>query len=296
MTRCHPHRQYRRAGYSHRSYRRAAGQSGRSSAYRSFRPGRVLLIALLGAFILDGWEAAFMALAIGFPLLMTVLVITGVVTVVRLSHAARRRWYWGPPFVVPASPPVPAPRRVTDARADWRAARQRFAALRAEYAAYECDPLAVLQRPALADVTVPATARFVDAFAEAQALDTDELPPAKHMDSYRWAVDRACRAWQAAKDAAERIRLSGLSPEERASVQRVIKLLTVAKDSGNDAERLTAYAKARAELARLERSGRIHLPRPAMASLDASARAGLPASPSFTTSPAAAVSPDHLQR
>jgi len=59
-------------------------------------------------------------------------------------------------------------------------------------------------------------------------------------------------------------------------VQRVIKLLTVAKESGNDAERLTAYAKARTELARLERAGRIHLPKAAMAALSASARTGLP--------------------
>jgi hypothetical protein len=89
-------------------------------------------------------------------------------------------------------------------------------------------------------------------------------------------VERAWQAWRAASDAAERIRLAGLSAEERASVQRVIKLLTVAKDSGHDAERVAAYAKARAELAKLERAGRIHLPRPAMAALDASSRAGLP--------------------
>ena len=58
----------------------------------------------------------------------------------------------------------------------WPAARQRFDALRSEYARYECDPLLVLRLPALADVRVPSTARFVEAFAEAQALDTDAEP------------------------------------------------------------------------------------------------------------------------
>ncbi len=170
----------------------------------------------------------------------------------------------GAPTVVPAAP-------------DWHAERRRFADLRAEYGALECDPLAVLRIPALTDVRVAATARFVDAFAEAQALDTDREPPAAHATSYAAAVDRACRAWQAAKDSAERIRLAGLTPAERASVQRVIKLLTMARDSGHDAERLSAYAKARAELARLEAAGTIHLPRTALAAVDGVARGRLPA-------------------
>ena len=59
---------------------------------------------------------------------------------------------------------------------DWSRARERFHRVRAEYAAYECDPILVLRLPALADVSVASTARFVDAFAEAQALETDALP------------------------------------------------------------------------------------------------------------------------
>jgi hypothetical protein len=243
--------------------------------YRSFHPARILLLALLAVLLVGGWEALAMTLFLGFPLLMMAL--AGAVTVT-LVHRGRWMWrrYWvAPETAYPA--PIPPPRPAPDWRAEWRSARRRFEALRAEYASYECDPLAVLRLPALADVTVPSTARFVDAFAEAQALDTDQPPPTEHARAYRWSVDRAWQAWRAATDAAERIRLSGLSPEERASVQRVIKLLTVAKDSGNDAERLAAYAKARAELAKLERAGRITLPKPATAALDAAARPGLPA-------------------
>jgi hypothetical protein len=268
MTRCRSRRQLHRSAYHHRSP----------------HPGRVLLIALIGLLILGGATSVVVFVAIALPVLLLALFGAGLIKVHRAARRARRRRSgYATARTLRAPEEVPTPRAAPDWRAEWRAARRRFATLRGEYAAYECDPLAVLELPALADVTVPATERFVDAFAEAQALDTDELPPAEHAASFRRAVDRACRSWQAARDAAERIRLAGLSPEERASVRRVIKLLTVAKDSGNDAERLAAYAKARAELAKLERAGHIHLPRQAVASLEASARAGLPTG--FQTSP-----------
>ncbi|MGH3567448.1 MAG: hypothetical protein ACRDRH_15720 [Pseudonocardia sp.] len=171
----------------------------------------------------------------------------------------------------PSRPALPRPDVV------WARARSRFAALRGEYAAYECDPMNVLRLPALADVSVPSTARFVEAFAEAQALDSDILPPPAHVTAFVAAVERAGRAWQAARDAAERIRLSGLSPAERSTVERVIKLLTTAHDSDSDAERLTAYSRARAELHKLDRAGVLHLPHPAQSVLDNASRGQLPA-------------------
>lgn len=158
----------------------------------------------------------------------------------------------------------------------WAQARARFAALRSEYAAYECDALAVLRLPALADVTVPSTARFVEAFAEAQALDADGPVPPQHRDRYLAAVENAWRCWQAAREAAERIRLSHLPEHERSTVERVVRLLTTARDSDNDAERHVAYGKARTELARLERTSSIRLPQPAQTALDNAYRGQLP--------------------
>jgi hypothetical protein len=137
----------------------------------------------------------------------------------------------------------------------------------------------VLRLPALTDVTVPSTGRFVDAFAEAQALDADTEPPAAHRARFATAVEQAWRAWHAARDAAERIRLAGIPAPERATVQRAIKLLTVARDSDHDAERIAAYAKARAELAKLDRSGTLRLPPVAAAALEAAARSRLPPAP-----------------
>jgi hypothetical protein len=124
---------------------------------------------------------------------------------------------------------------------------------------------------------VPSTARFIDAFAEAQALETDAFPPEGHAKAFVDAVERAERGWQAAQDAAERIRLSNLTPDERGAVERVIKLLTTARDSDNDAERLAAYARARSELTKLDRAGVIHMPRSARATLEVAGRGQLPA-------------------
>lgn len=230
-----------------------------------------LLSVLLFAAVLTG--AGVLAVTLFAVVALTQGLALGVGTIVVVHHLRRRYRQ-----AIYRQQPVAAPSRVARAEPapDWRATRARFARLRSEYGQFECDPLAVLRLPALTDVTVPSTGRFVDAFAEAQALDTDTEPPAEHRASYATAVDRACRAWQAARDAAERIRLAGIPEHERATVQRAIKLLTMARDSDHDAERIAAYAKARAELAKLERSGTVRLPPVAAAALDAAARSQLP--------------------
>jgi hypothetical protein len=187
-------------------------------------------------------------------------------------------------LVLPGSRPPPAPIApgVADAgpRPDelWLQARDRFHQVRAEYVAFECDPMRVLHLPALADVSVASTARFVDAFAEAQGLETDAYPGDEHAAQFGTAVERTARTWEAAQDAAARIRLTGLAPEERATVERILKLLSTARDSDSEPERLAAYSRARSELAKLDRAGVIHVPMPAKAALDVAARGQLPGS------------------
>ena len=87
-------------------------------------------------------------------------------------------------------------------RGPWRAAVARHRDVAVAYAAYECDPLAVLRRPALADVRVPATARFVDAFAEAGGLLTDRYPGRERAAAFLRSVERAEGAWTTAVDVA----------------------------------------------------------------------------------------------
>jgi len=243
---------------------------------RRLHPAAIALVVLLVGMTIAGGVAVTALTLVVFMFMLSALagpalLVGGTAVLLTRRHRRRRAMAAGtaPLPRRPAAPPRP--------EAVWEKARDRFAALKAEYAAFECDPMEVLRRPALADVSVPSTARFVDAFAEAQALETDAYPPAEHAASFVSAVDRAERAWRAAVDAAERIRLSGLDPAERATVERVIKLLTTARDSDSEPERAAAYARARAELGKLDRAGVIHLPRGAAAALDKAARGALPA-------------------
>ncbi|GAA4551856.1 hypothetical protein [Pseudonocardia xishanensis] len=256
-----------------RRVRRAAGRRHPGhprSPHHGYRPGVavpspwialpliVLLIGLLGS---AAAATAFMAVSFSPLFLLAVIAITA-------HRSGRRRVIAPPPAPVAAPPPPPA----------WNAARERFDRLREEYTAYECDAMAVLRLPALADVSVPSTGRFVEAFAEAQALDTDTRPADRaHAQAFVAAVDRAVRAWEAARDAAERIRHSTLTQPERTAVERAIKLLTTARDSDNDAERHAAYALARSELAKLEKAGVVHLPRQATIALENDGRGHLSA-------------------
>lgn len=154
----------------------------------------------------------------------------------------------------------------------WTRARQRLDTVSAEYAAYECDPQEVLRLPALADVGVPSTATFVDAYANAQALRTDAPPPARDATEFIAAVNSAVRAWRAARETAARTELGTLSPRERATIVRIGELLTTARDSDSEPERRAAYVRARAELATLTAAGTIRMPERAQAALDAAAR------------------------
>lgn len=263
---------------------------------RSLPPAGALLVLLMVLLITFG-TAALVTLSVGvavfgtlFSPIVPVLIGLALIHVVSGSQHRRRRRQvrrasahplaghpmqprMAPPRPMPPRP-MPPPERPEHV---WARFRNRFHALRGIYAAHECDTLAVLRLPALSDVSVPSTARFVDAFAEAQALETDHFPPPPHAIAFQHAVDKAERAWQAAHDAAERIRLSALTPEERRTIERVVKLLTTAQDSDSDPERHAAYALARAELDKLDRAGVIHVPRPAKAALDSAARGSLPA-------------------
>jgi hypothetical protein len=148
-------------------------------------------------------------------------------------------------------------------RARWDAAVARYAGTARSYAAFECDPAAVLHRPALADVTEPATSRFVDAFAEATALATDTYPGRGAGERFVAAAEHAERCWRAAVDAADRVRAARFAPGERALIDQTLALLALARSSPHEAERRSAYERARRRLADLERRTGWAMPLPA---------------------------------
>ena len=210
----------------------------------------------------DGAEVFLPLLSALFPLLLLMWVLS--------------RW-----FVLDAL--AARGRNALEARRDtvrprWDAAVARYAQTAQAYAAFECDPAAVLHRPALADVGEAATARFVDAFAEATALLTDAYPGPQAGERFVAAAERADRAWTAAVDAADRVRAARFAPGERALLEQTLSLLALARSSPHEAERRGAYERARRRLADLERRTGWALPRPAGELLAARARGMLPAS------------------
>jgi hypothetical protein len=157
-------------------------------------------------------------------------------------------------------------------RARWDEAVERQRATAQTFADFECDLRAVLRQPALADVNQPATGRFVDAFAEANALRTEEFPGTEYAQRFVAAVERAEQAWTAAVEAAERTRDARFAPGERRLISQVETLLEVAATSRYESERRTAYQQARRKLAELERRTGWRVPRPAALELEHRAR------------------------
>jgi hypothetical protein len=232
--------------------------------------GLLLLMGLMmwvtvGAIVFAFWRA------IPVPLVVGVLLWTAF----RLRRHGHRRARFAAGTAPLPRRPAPPPRRDLA----WAAARKRFTTLRGEYAAHECDPMAVLRLPALSDVSVPSTARFVDAFAEANALRTEEFPGSAYAERFVDAVERAEQAWTAAVEAAERTRDARFAPGERRLIGQVETLLEVAASSLYESERRTAYQQARRKLAELERRTGWRVPRPAALELEHRARGVLVAAP-----------------
>jgi hypothetical protein len=161
------------------------------------------------------------------------------------------------------------------ARWDEAVDRHRVTAL--AFGQFECDLQELLRLPALADVAQPATARFIDAFAEANALGTEQFPGSDYAGRFIAAVERAEQAWAAAVEAAEHARDVRFEPTERRLLTQVRTLLEVALSSDFESERRTAYQKVQRRLAELEGRTGWRLPRPAAAALELRARGVLTA-------------------
>ncbi|MCY0961465.1 hypothetical protein [Streptomyces sp. H27-H5] len=131
--------------------------------------------------------------------------------------------------------------------------------VREAYGKYAADVLAFLDRPALADVTVPRTVAFLHAMdAAADARRGADL------DAYRRAVSTLKTAWQAADEHARKAGVHHLPESERAAIAKARALLEIALDGrGAEHERQAAYAKARTLL-----DGVVTIPRQAAAELE----------------------------
>jgi hypothetical protein len=126
------------------------------------------------------------------PLLSGMLVMVTVAWILLILLGGDR---FQPPQRVSGLPSIP-----TAVRQHWHGAVRAHAVTVQQFVAYDCTPTALAQRPDLADVTRPATALFIDAFAEANALATDHYPGAQHAERFIHAAQQAQQAWRAAVD------------------------------------------------------------------------------------------------
>jgi hypothetical protein len=179
------------------------GRPRRSAAPWLF--GLAVLLGLLSPVIfLAVWVAAGDVEGFGVALLAAVAdLVAAAIAAVVATVLAIRRGVTRVRTVVHGHPQGRAGRLDEHDAARWHAAKRRFADLQAEYAAFEADRHAVAARPALADVTVPATARFVQALGDAEFLATDTEPAGPRRAQFSAAVDRAVDAWENAQRVAE---------------------------------------------------------------------------------------------
>lgn len=220
-------------------------------------PHRGVGIPLHGLVIWDGW-------VLMLPGVFAALVLA---TALALNGPGEALWAW----VQAQLAPDPWRARWDDAVLRHRATAQAFAEV-------ECDLSALLRLPALADVEQPATARFIDAFAEANALHSEQFPGPAYAQKFVEAAERAERAWVAAVEVAERKGDSRFAGERRL-VAQVAALLEMAATSEFESERRTACQQAQRRLAELERATGWRLPRPAAVALGQRARGMLTVAP-----------------
>ncbi|MFI9005491.1 hypothetical protein [Streptomyces sp. NPDC053541] len=134
------------------------------------------------------------------------------------------------------------------------------------YGAYLCDILAVLDRPALDDVTVPQTAALLHALDAA-----DDARRGVDLDTYRQAVSNLKTAWRTADEHARKTGTAHLPASDRAAVSKARALFEKALDDrGSEYERQAAHAKARALLGAV-----LTIPRQAAAAVEHQTRPAL---------------------
>lgn len=166
-------------------------------------------VVLLGVWVGDGTMDGLGAAVLAAVADLAAAVIAALTATVILARRGVRRVR----SVVTGHPDGRAGRLAADGSARWLLAHDRFAAVAREYASVESDPRQVAARPALVDVSVPATARFVETLAETQELLTPTEPAdPQHRERFVAAAGRAVAAWDEARRSADAL-ATGPGPE-----------------------------------------------------------------------------------
>ncbi|WP_154674482.1 hypothetical protein [Nakamurella lactea] len=161
----------------------------------------------------------------------------------------------GPPSTPPAAPPAPSERLL------WEAAGRRHDEILGAYLPYEIDPHLLMRFPAITDVTVPATADFLEALGEANVLRTDTFPSDEGLSGqYRERVRLLGAAWSRAERHAKKVGVTLLDPAQQRKLSQASKLLRHAEGSTTAAEQAIYLRQVSAILAELTEQGAITAP------------------------------------
>ncbi|MFI1465128.1 hypothetical protein [Nocardia carnea] len=158
----------------------------------------------------------------------------------------------------------------------WEAARTTHRRVLSEYGAYELDPTLFLRYPGVTDITRDPVMDFHTALAEAQALATDEYPDdAGYAGRYRAAVDTLRRTWIRCERDGKATGTGYLHDNDRSDLDTAAKLYNHAQATDHADEKASYLRKAQQIIVDLEARGRVHLPRPVVAAIEAQVRLAL---------------------
>lgn len=158
----------------------------------------------------------------------------------------------------------------------WEAARTTHRRVLSEYGAYELDPTLFLRYPGVTDITRDPVMDFHTALAEAQALATDEYPDdAGYAGRYRAAVDTLRRTWIRCERDGKATGTGYLHDNDRSDLDTATKLYNHAQATDHADEKASYLRKAQRIIVDLEARGRVHLPRPVVAAIEAQVRLAL---------------------
>ncbi|WP_280423442.1 hypothetical protein [Nocardia carnea] len=158
----------------------------------------------------------------------------------------------------------------------WEAARTTHRRVLSEYGAYELDPTLFLRYPGVTDISRDPVMDFHTALAEAQALATDSYPDdAGYAGRYRAAVDTLRRTWIRCERDGKATGTGYLHDNDRSDLDTAAKLYNHAQATDHAGEKASYLRKAQQIIVDLEGRGRVHLPRPVIAAIEAQVRLAL---------------------
>lgn len=156
-------------------------------------------------------------------------------------------------------------------RKTWGVYKARHANLKKKFYESQTDWQMLFDFPSLQDLRVPETQELIKALDTADAVDST-IPSSIDIEeslteyAYPKAVDELGKTWEIALSHAKRVGQKGLSKNERYTIAKIRKALTLAERGATPHERAAAYERVKALIENLET---IVLPEKAIEALEA---------------------------